>query len=194
MKWLSRVFVSWLPLAVAITGICLLVYAAVQQNYRQTLNDPQVQMAEDAGYALAHGEVPAAVVPRTTLIDMRLSLAPWIAVYDNNGTTLEASAFVDGAPPKVPMGVLEAAANGKGKDSPNPDENRVTWEPASGLRQAIVVIAVPGDNTTKYYVVAGRNMREVEDREGSLGMFVLLAWIALLVATFATKAFTKYIS
>ena len=48
MRFLVRVLVSWLPLAVASTGMCLLVYATVQQNYRQSLNDPQIQMAEDA--------------------------------------------------------------------------------------------------------------------------------------------------
>ncbi len=184
---------AWLPLAVAITGICLLVYGAVQQNYRQSLNDPQIQMAEDAAYALHQGEVPAGVVPRNVpLIDMRQSLAPWIAVYDNAGKPLEASAFLDGAPPQPPLGVLEAASQGKGI-GPNPDENRVSWQAKGDVRQAIVVVSVPGANANATrYVVAGRNMREVENREGDLTTFVGLAWLVLLVATFATKAFSKY--
>lgn len=193
MKLTIRTFLRWLPLGVAITLVCLLLYAAVQQSYRQGLNDPQVQMAEDAAYALSQGEVPAGVVPRGALIDMRQSLQPWIAVYDSAGKGLEASGQLDGAPPAPPQGVLQAAYEGKGKYSPNPDEDRVTWQAASGVREAIVAIAVPGASGPKYYVVAGRAMREVEAREGQLTRMVAVGWLAAMLASFAAALFATWV-
>ena len=44
------------------------LYAAVQQDYRQSANDPQIAMAEDAANALKGGDVPASVVPRKPVL------------------------------------------------------------------------------------------------------------------------------
>ena len=194
MKFLVRVFISWLPLAVALTGVCLLVYATVQQNYRESLNDPQIQMAEDGATFIEQGGLPADLVGNVSKIDVAYSLAPWIQVYDSSGTTAWTSALLDGSAPQVPKGVLEAALKGEGKDTQQPGEDRVTWETSSGVRQAIVVVAVPDPSGMGFngFVVAGRNMREVEDREGALSSFVGLAWIVLLAATFVVKAFALY--
>ncbi len=195
MQYLVRAFSAWLPLGVAITGLCLLAYATVQQQYRQSLNDPQIQMAEDGAAVLAGGGVPAQLVQRgIASIDIARSLAPWIAIYDASGTLLESSAALNGAPPTLPADVLDAAKNGLPpvvghhftNDIPQ-DENRVTWQPAPGVRQAIVVVYVP---QRQQYVVAGRNMREVENREAQLATFVGIAWLALMIATFCAAWFS----
>lgn len=190
MKFLGRTFVSWLPLGVAITGICLLVYATVQQNYRQSLNDPQIQMAQDGAASLENGGVPADLVPpqREPAINVDTSLAPWIAVYDANGTPLESSAFLDGKPPTPPKGIFDLAK----KQGTNLPHN--TWQPRDGVRVALVVVPVTSGHSAGYFVAAGRNMREVEGREDSLSQFVLLAWLVLLGATFLTKVFADYTS
>ena len=90
MKGITRSFIAWIPAAgIAIVGLCGLVYVAVQQDYRQSLNDPQIQMAEDAAAPLNAGAAPASLVTRgTTPINIAASLAPWIAVYDESGTPL----------------------------------------------------------------------------------------------------------
>lgn len=189
MKWLTRVIIPWLPPAIAVTGLCLLVCAAVQQNYRQSLNDPQIQLAEDGAARLALGGVPAELVQRgVPSVDAGKSLAPWIAVYDESGTVLESSAVVDGRPPTPPKGIFDAAKAGEGKDSSLQFENRVTWQTASGVRNALVVVWVP---ETKQFVVSGRNMREVEEREGRLTTIVTLAWLVLLAATLVTKTLAR---
>lgn len=190
MKFLVRTFISWLPLAVAVTGMCLLAYATVQQNYRQSLNDPQIQMAEDGAAHLAAGDVPASIVPRGQTVDIAQSLAPWIAIYDSSGHPLESSAILDGAPPQLPIGVFDQARFGTGKDTREPNENRVSWQPRAEVRSAVVVVWTPA---TKQFVVVGRNMREVERREGRLGAFVGLAWVVMLVATFFTQIIAGYL-
>ena len=179
---------AWIPIAIAVTGMCGLVYVTVQQQYRQSLNDPQIQMAEDGAARLAAGDVPASLVERgVPPVDISYSLAPWVAVYDNHGTPLESSAVFDGAPPKPPIGVFDAAQTGLPLivghhltiDVPA-NENRVSWQPRAGVRSAIVVVWVP---ETKQFVVAGRNMREIEAREGNLTATVGLVWLITLAAS-----------
>ena len=77
----QNAFLGWLPLVVVISGLCLLVYASVQQNYRQSLNDPQIQMAEDIASGIGEGQTPAKL-GQEGRVDLRNSLAPWIAIYD----------------------------------------------------------------------------------------------------------------
>jgi len=160
---------SWLALAFVSTVLCALVHVAVQQNYRMNLNDPQIQMAEDAATSLGSGATVKTVVPATT-IDISKSLAPWIAVYDDTGKVLASSARLNGVMPAVPAGVFDSVRqNG---------EDRVSWESASGVRNAIVVTLFSGKASG--FVVAGRNMREVESREDQLMHMVVGAWIVLL--------------
>jgi len=42
------------------------------------------------------------------------------------------------------------------------------------------------------FVVVGRNMREVENREGQLSFLVFTSWLVLLGAAFVTKALAQY--
>jgi hypothetical protein len=190
MKSLVRTFISWVPLAIAIVGVCVLVYAAVQQDYRQSLNDPQIQMAEDAAAAINTGADPKTVVPPTS-VDISMSLAPWIAAYGEDGTPIASSGFLFNAKglPTPPAGVFAAAHSFEANQNGSPlGEDRVTWEPAPGIRQAIVVISEKSG-----YIVAGRGMREVEDREAALEQIAGAAALVLLVVTFIAKAFSDVI-
>ncbi len=59
---MKRILFSWIPFAVVLTAVALMVYAAVQQVYRSSANDPQIQMAEDTAARLAAGASPETVV------------------------------------------------------------------------------------------------------------------------------------
>lgn len=185
IKIFARICISWLPLGIAITLICGLIYGAVQQNYRQSLNDPQIQMAQDGATRLAAGDVPASLVQRgVPLIDAASSLAPWIAVYDSNGTPLESSAVLDGKPPAPPQGIFDLA-KAQGNNLPHN-----TWQPENGVRIALVVVPVQGKD---WFVAAGRNMREVEGREQGLELVIGLGWVVTIVATFLAQALVQYL-
>lgn len=168
------VFFHWLPLGIAILFIGGAGYLGIQQNYRASLNDPQIQMVEDAQAALLAGKQPAEIVGRAPLFDAASSLAPFIAIYDESGNPLESSASIGAMPPRPPMGVFEAAKEA--------GENRVTWQPNAGTRIALVVRPVSIESG--WYVAAGRNMREVEARETSLARIFSIALLAALVLTF----------
>jgi hypothetical protein len=162
-------FALWIPIAVAVTGLAALTYAAVQQDLRQGAEDPQISMAEDAARRLGAGLAPSAVLP-SNHVDVATSLEPFLMVFDAGGKPLASSVVLDGQPPSFPGGVF-ASVRSNGED-------RLTWQPRGGVRVAAVV--------TRYrdgFVVAGRNMRAVEDRVGRIGQLVALMWLITLAAT-----------
>jgi hypothetical protein len=107
------------------------------------------------------------------IFDLGKSLRPFIAVYDNKGYILESNASVDGRPPQPPIGVFEHARTNA--------EHRVTWQPNSNTRIALVVERVPTESGM--FVASGRNMQEVESRIDSMGKLILLATLVVLIST-----------
>lgn len=179
MSRFNESVIAWFPLAIAVSGLCLFVLVAAQQIYRQSLNDPQIQIAEDAARLIGSGVAPKMLVPSGAAIDIDASLAPWIVIYDAAGVSLASTALLHNVVPSMPDGVLAyARAHG---------ENRVTWQPEPGVRQAIVVV-----KAGKYgFVVAGRNMREVERRESGLVVMTMTAWAVVLAATLGASLFIR---
>jgi hypothetical protein len=171
MKTFKLIFKAWLPFAVMITAFCALVYASVQQAYRQSANDPQIQMAEDAADALADGGGVDMIIP-TTKVSVAKSLAPFLIAYDTSGNVIAASVTLDGQTPALPAGVLDSAKQ--------LSENRVTWQPREGIRIAAVIVSYKNG-----YVLAGRSLHEVEARESQLTTFAGVTWILALLASFA---------
>jgi hypothetical protein len=170
---LPRAFLYWLPIAFCATALAGLVYVAVQQSYRQGANDPQIQMAEDAAAQIEAGQQPGTVVGSST-VDMARSLAPYLIVYDEAGHVQAASVQLNGQVPSIPAGVLAAARQS--------GENRLSWQPQEGVRSAAVVTYFGGSHPG--FVLAGRSLREVEDRESQLTQMVGLAWVVGLVGSF----------
>lgn len=159
-------------MAVVITGLSGLIYAVVQQDIRQSANDPQIQMAEDTAAQLANGQQPQNVVP-SEKVDIANSLAPYIIVFDAGGKPIASSALLNGQTPTISSGVFDYVKQH--------GEDRITWQPQPGVRSAIVVTQFKGPNPG--FVLAGRSLREVEIREDNILNLVLLGWIAILVIT-----------
>ncbi|HUO56476.1 MAG TPA: hypothetical protein VMU27_03525 [Candidatus Paceibacterota bacterium] len=199
MRMFARTFIVWIPLAIAIVGLCLLVYGTVQQNYRQSLNDPQIQMAEDAARYLQNAPVdPSKILTLDATgvpVDIATSLSPWIALVSADGSVYQntTSGFLNNQPLQFPTGVLQSAANNEGKDTDQLFEDRVTWQPEQNVRQAIVVVAVTNGKYKGDFVVAGRDMREVENRESALAEMIWLCMAMLLLCTFVAKMIVQAI-
>jgi hypothetical protein len=158
----------WLPTAVAVTGLTAMVYGAVQQDLRQGANDPQVQMAEDAAARLNAGVAPSAVVPvdATELTD---SLRPFVMVFDRTTRLVASSATLNGQAPLFPPGVFDAVRGG---------QDRVTWQPAQGVRSAVVVQPWQGG-----FVVVGRSLRLVEERVDRIFLLIGVIWMCTLAGS-----------
>lgn len=179
MGWRSRTHIAtnviriFLPLAVIITLFSGILYFAVQQVLRQSANDPQIQMAEDAATALASGKAVESVVP-AALVDIAASIAPYLVVYDDAGKPVAASGLLHNQMPALPPGVFDYARQ-KGED-------RITWQPEPGVRSAAVVTRVSGSRPG--FVLAARSLREVENREMNMEILVGLGWLGTLLAAF----------
>jgi hypothetical protein len=180
----------WFPLAIVITLLSGLIYVAIQQDMRQSFNEPQLQIAGDAAHDLTEGPtqgkldlVMAANGFSTASdngtdfyvlqpVDIAKSLGIYLMFFDEAGNPALSAATLHGVTPVPPAGVFEAArAHG---------ENRITWQPEAGVRQAIVVIHYNGG-----FVLAGANMRELERREMHLEAVLGMGWVVTLIASLA---------
>ena len=178
MNKIKSIFRIWIPFAVTVTAFCALTYATVQQSFRQNANDPQIQLAEDAVDAIVDGKAVEAIVP-VEKVSVAKSLAPFLIAYDREGNELASSVTLDGQTPQLPDGVLDSTQE--------LSENRVTWQPRDGVRIAAVIVSYEDG-----YVLAGRNLREVEAREAQLTTFTGITWVIALLATLVVIAFGEY--
>ncbi len=171
----QKLILHWLPWAFLATVLCALIYNAIQQDFRQTANDPQIQMAEDGASFLARGIPPANIIPIRKSA-FRKSLWPFMTVLDTTGKIL-ATSIEDEDPPVPPQSSLEYAERW--------GMNRITWEPETGVRHATVIVPyyTSAASSTAGYVIAGRSLREIEKREANLMSQVSIAWLIALLGT-----------
>ena len=185
-----RRYLPWLLSIVVVTILCLFVEVTVQQNYRMSANDPQIQLAEDMASAFQNNQFTTetirssfdSFVPTNREIDLVTSLSPWIQMYDESGTMVVSSAKVSNASVtlKIPKGIF-ATVDKSGED-------RVTWQSGKNIRQAIVVTKFSGVKSG--YVVAGRSLKETEIREGYLFKLFTVAWLVLMSLIGTSAAWT----
>lgn len=167
---------AWLPLAAAIVIMSGLVYLAVQQNLRQSANDPQIQLAEDAAHNLSNGTFSASVLSAIK-VDPSESLAPFMMVFDQSGKVVVSGIKLGNQSPTPPSGVFSfVKAHG---------EDRFTWQPQPGVRLAAVLVPYHSASDSGY-VLAARSIKEVEKRESqayaeavAFGLFALGASLLL---------------
>jgi hypothetical protein len=157
-------FLNYFTAIVIVTILTGLIYVNVQQVYRSNANDPQIQLANEINSNLNAGRSIERLWPDS--IDLQTSLSVFAALYDEHGQPLKASALLDGKIPQLPPGVFDFAKN--------QGEDRVTWQPRSGVRMALVVIR--GNFSPVAYVAVGRSLKEVEVREQNLMKTTAISW------------------
>lgn len=173
MQWIQRLFRAWLPLAVVTVCMSGLIYLAVQQNLRSEANDPQIQISEDVAFNLASGSSVEKETTAYSTVDVERSLAPFLIVYSQDGRVIASTVTLHGQTPSLPEGMLASSSK--------TSQNRVTWQPAHGVRIAAVITPVKGGSGG--YVLAGRSLREVEERENSVELEAGLAMLVTLAAS-----------
>ncbi len=164
MSKLIRIIKVWLPIAFVVTVLSGVIYWVMQQNYRQSVYDPQIEIAEDS--ALAMQTSPFRLGP-SMFIDISKSLATFKIFYGADRKIIESDAVLNGQSPTLPNGVFDwAQSHG---------EDRFTWQPQDNIRIATVVVSFNSSKSSGY-VVVGRNLREVERRIEKLGLQILIGW------------------
>jgi hypothetical protein len=170
LPWFASLFIILVTFATT--------YAVVQQSQRSGANYPQVQIAQDTATALNRGGDPLILI--NNHVDFDNSLAPFVNVYDKAGNVANGSGYIDNKVAKAPKSLLEAS---KGKDT-----HEVTWEAEKDVRVAAVIV-----EAKDYYVLSGRNLKEVEKDIAHTTQLTLLgamAAMALLALVYILSGLT----
>ncbi|MGE5262079.1 MAG: hypothetical protein ACM3S0_01750 [Acidobacteriota bacterium] len=185
MRVTMKILRNVIPLIVVITLFSGMVYVAVQQVLRMSANDPQIAMAEDMAKALTDGQTVDALLPRAQ-VDIASSLSPYVVVFDDSGRAIASSGLLHDKMPTLPSGVLEyVRQNG---------EDRITWQPEPGVRSAVIVTRYGGARPG--FVLAGRSLKEVENRVAQQEVLIGIGWfgicgVALAAVTFSEILFSR---
>lgn len=161
-----RIF--YLLICFLVTLFSGLVYGATQQSLRLSADDPQVQITGDILNSLTQGADPKQL--SATPADMSTALTPFVIIFDNKEKALGSTVELDKKIPVPPSGAFEKAKKY--------NENRFTWEPKKGLRQASVMVKYKDG-----YILAGKSLREVENRVKIIFRLVGVAWILGIAVT-----------
>ena len=151
--------------AVLLSLTMLLMYVAVQQNYRSAANDPQMQLARDIANDIRYTRTYRYYLD--SAVDPRQSLGTFMQLYNENGQLLYSGGTVNGKAPRIPKGVLHNAKQCI--------ENAVTWQPTADVRLATVAEYTTIPDIA--YVVVARSLQEVENCEARLMQMIMLFWV-----------------
>lgn len=148
-------------LAVVLTAAVFgTTYAVAQQIERRGANDAPARLASRV--AADPGAVTSAPFDLATRLD------DFAVVVDGRGRPIEGAVSLRGRRIDVPTGVV-AAAQRHGEDA-------VTWQPAPGLRFAVVAVR-DGDRT----VIAGESLAPAEACIGDIGLLIAAAGLVTAV-------------
>ncbi len=169
--------------AIIISAIILLIYVSVQQSFRASANDPQIQLARDISNAISSRKSTINLIPHYT-IDLVQSLGVFTEIFDESGKPLQSTGFLNGGFPKPPAGVFNYTNTNI--------EDVLTWQPASEVRLAMVLekINEPG----KGFVAVGRSLKEIEIRESNLLRMVEIVWFTCMVFLLIHLLLQNYIN
>lgn len=160
---------SWILSCALVTIVIGTSAVLMQQTIRLGVNDELIQIASEAAQKLASGKLPSDVIPDST-VDPRTSMVAFVTVYDEKGVVVASSMGVNGLVPSPPVGVFDRAWE--------EGHYRVTWQPVAGARIATVIERVADK---QQFVLAGRSLREIESRIGTLMWIAGFAWFSSII-------------
>ena len=174
---ISKSVILFFTIEIAITVICILIYLAVQQSYRNGANEPQIQIAEKIKYELNYEKNDSAIFPGGNHEISQMTLSPFVILYNGNKEPVASDALLNGIIPRIPDGVLES--------SRNKEMHFITWQPEADKRFALVIIHSEGKFDG--YIVCGRSLKIAEEHIQNLILIIFAGW---LIASIATGAMT----
>jgi hypothetical protein len=170
-KRILQTIFSFLPLAVLITCISVLIYGASQQIIRQSAYDMPLMSVETAEARIGLGQQLSTILPNIS-VDLSKPYGFFFSAYTEQKQLAIAPTTVHGTPVVPPPGVFAYARAHS--------INKLTWQPVDGVRVATVIIYEP---QTKTYLVAGRDLRDYESRIERLGLMIAVGWVVTMIVT-----------
>lgn len=171
--WLITSFVIFVAVSAS--------YMGAQQVLRQSANDPQIQMAEDAQLAMKSGKQYKGFNLLQENVDISKSLSPFLIFYTGNeGDDVHAiggNVAFEQRPNEtefdLPKGVFDRVRNH--------GEDIITWQAQNGARIAAVIVQAQDKNS---FVLVGRNLREVEKRIQNLTVQFVIGFVGAVILDF----------
>ena len=161
----NRVLTATIAALVAVTAV--VGFVVYMFALREPANHPQLDVASAAVTRLNAGADPSSVLPARQVEIGSSDL--FVMVLDTNGSVLATSAHLNGQTVVPPAGVFDYVRTH--------GDDRITWQPAPGVRSAIVVEQFGGG-----FVVAGRTLSDGENLEGTLVRLSIAGWFAIVFA------------
>jgi hypothetical protein len=171
---------SWLPLALATTLLCGFAYFGLMHYIRTEANNPQIQLAQDIATSLYGNQTPNANLSGN--VDIQKSIAPFVVVYNSNGAPVDGTGKLDDQLPNISPGILTEVER--------QTERRFTWQPNDTVQVAAVVRYYQNEQHAGY-VLAGKNLRETEQLQSKLLIYIASSWASILITTLGMIAFLQ---
>jgi hypothetical protein len=181
MNFALRTVAFFLPVAVGITALASVSYLQEQQMLRGGANEPQRTIAYHALAQLTAGALPSIVATSTTPVAIESDPSTFLMATDDNGIPLSGTGYLNGVLPSLPGGIFDVARS-NGIDE-------LTWQPETGVREAIVVLKAPGG-----FVVTGRSLRYTELEENKLTERAAVGWVGEMLAILIASLLAAYLS
>jgi hypothetical protein len=163
---------TWIACALIATTVCATVWFGWGLSLRNGADREPERLALAAQARLATGTGPPAVLPAP--VDVASSSSPFVMVFDRNGRLLASSGQLDGQAPQLPAGVLDWVRRH--------GEDRITWQPEPGLREATVIVPYGGRHPG--FVLVAQSLGGVSNQQLELSRNVLYVWLGVLLAAF----------
>jgi hypothetical protein len=162
----------WVTGALLITVVAFLAWLSYGLSLRNGADRQPLRSAARAAGQLASGAPPGSVLPPT--INMASDPAPFVIVFDARHHILASSGHLGGRTPALPAGVLAwVAAHG---------QDRITWQPRPGLREAAVIEPYAGLHPG--FVLAAQSLQGVSGQQRTLTWSIAMIWLAAVAISF----------
>lgn len=174
---MSSALKKWLALGFSVTAIWFFAFIIIQQDLRQGANDTQAEIAGNVELALADG-TPFKYFSSANPVRIGKSLTPYVILYDRNGVPLTGNGSLNGNFPVPPKEIFDyLLVHG---------EDRFTWEPMPGVREAVV--ARFHDGKDPVFIIVGRSLAEVEQHITELTRISVVFWAMTMLGSFVLSA------
>jgi hypothetical protein len=162
---MKKYLAIWLSLMLAGIFTAGCVYIVAQQTIRMGENAPAAAIAYETRIKLENGQAPDQATGKT---DIRVSLEPFVMIYDAQRKLVATSASYGSESLVIPPGVFDSIdKNG---------DNRVTWQPKPGLRFATV-----GIKHADGYIIGCVSLTEAEKLINQITLLLLVGSAAYAI-------------
>ena len=170
-RWQAR-RAWWVTGVLLITVAACLAWLSYGLSLRNGADRQPLRLAAAAAGQLASGSPPGGVLP--PVINMATNPAPFVIVFDARHHVLASSGHLNGRTPGLPAGVLAwVAAHG---------QDRITWQPGPGLREASVI--EPYGGLHPGFILAAQSLQGISGQQRSLTRSIACLWLAALAISF----------